>query len=406
MNKLLSIIVLTAAGLQMQAEETEKKFQVDVHGFVGVNAFFDSRQNATARNGNIYLYPLAPQFDSEGNDLNNQSSFDIDAAFSRFNLGISGPDMLGAKTFGFVEGDFLGDKAQGHDLYFRLRHAFVRFNWEKTSLLVGQTWHPLFLTENFPATVTLSSGTPYHPLNRQPMIRFGYQINEKTEFIAFLMSQNDFLDKGMQNGVENSKRPEICLQLKYKKNGLFAAITSGYKSLKPHLADPGNALQTNELAQSAFVAGSISQAFKPVTIKAEAIYGGGMSNLVLLGGFAKKNSGDPQTQYTPLRTLSLWNDIHTNHKVVQPGLFIGYTENLGANERAISSPELAIGHNIRNMLTLAPRLMYFATSKILLGLEWMYTEAAYGSNHDENAKPIRLENVSNHRITTCLRYTF
>lgn len=399
-------MVLAATGLQMKAEETEKKFQVEVHGFVGINAFFDSRQSATARNGNIYLYPLAPQFDSEGNDLNNQSSFDIDAAFSRFNLGISGPDMLGAKTFGFVEGDFLGDKAQGHDLYFRLRHAFVRFNWEKTSLLVGQTWHPLFLTENFPATVTLSSGTPYHPLNRQPMIRFGYQMTEQTEFIAFLMSQNDFSDKGMQNGVENSKRPEICLQLKYKKNGLFAAITSGYKSLKPHLVDPGNALQTNELAQSAFVAGSISKTFKPLTIKAEAIYGGGMSNLVILGGFAEKNNGHPQTQYTPLRTLSLWSDIHTNHKVVQPGIFVGYTENLGANEKAVSPPELAIGHNIGNMFTVAPRLMYFATSKISLGLEWMYTEAAYGSHHDENAKPIHLESVSNHRITTSLRYNF
>ncbi len=187
---------------------------------------------------------------------------------------------------------------------------------------------------------------------------------------------------------------------------MFAALTAGFKTLKPYLADPSNDLQTDELARSAYVAGSISKEFKPVTVKAEAIYGGGMSNVVLLGGFAEKDNGSEQAQYTPLQTLSLWTDIHTNHKVVQPGVFVAYTENMGANEKAVSISGLAIGSNIGNMYTVAPRLRFYATPKVWLGIEWMYTVAAYGSDYNDNAKPINLENVSNHRFTTSLRYTF
>lgn len=315
--------------------------------------------------------------------------------------------MFGAKTFGFIEGDFLGDKDKdGNDLYFRLRHAFVRFNWEKTNLLLGQTLHPLFLSENSPSTVTNSCGAPYHALNRQPMIRFGYRMNNKLELITFLMSQNDFSDKGMYKGVENSVRPELSLQLKYKNNGFFAAFTAGYKSLKPALIDDKNNLQTDELAQAAYVAGSVRKELQAVTVKAEAIYGGGMSNLVMLGGFAEKNNNSKQVEYTPLQILALWTDIQSNHKVIQPGLFIGYTQNMGASEAATSHPALTLGGNIGSMYTIAPRLRYYAMPKVWLGIEWMYTTAAYGSEYNDKAKPVNLKSVANHRITTSLRYTF
>ncbi|MCT4646966.1 MAG: hypothetical protein N4A74_18395, partial [Carboxylicivirga sp.] len=150
MRRILSVLLLSIITALVVAQENKKTFNVEIHGFVGVNAYLDTRQSASARNGNIYLFPKPFKDDGAGNDLNDASYSDIDAAFSRFNIGVSGPDMFGAKSFAFIEGDFLGDKSQDNqDVNFRLRHAFIRLNWDKTSLLVGQYWHPLFITENF-----------------------------------------------------------------------------------------------------------------------------------------------------------------------------------------------------------------------------------------------------------------
>lgn len=412
MKKIVTALLLVTISTLALAQEKEKPFKVEIHGFVGVNAYFDSRQSAAARNGNIYLWPLPPKPDAEGNDLNAESKFDIDAAYSRFNVGISGPDVFGAKSFAFMEGDFLGGSGT-RDVNFRMRHAFVRLNWEKSSLLMGQYWHPLFVTENYPSTVTLSCGVPFHPLNRQPMIRFGHQLSDQFEIIAFLMSQNDFADKGMTGAMENSLRPEMTLQAKYKNDkGFFASATAGFKSFRPELVDPNDGIITKELAQSSYFAGSIRQKFSGLTVKAEGIYGGGMTNQVMLGGFAEKNNGSTQRQYTALQTMSLWTDIHTNHEKVRPGIFIGYTENMGAKDKANmidganGGHPFVLGSGIGNMYTVAPRVVFYAHPKIYFGVEWMHTVASYGAGYDDYAKPIDLESVSNNRITLSTRYTF
>jgi len=409
MKKILSTLLVAVLTTIVIAQEEEKKpFKVDIHGFVGVNAFFDSRQSATARNGNIYLWPLAPSHDDAGNDLNSENKFDIDAAYSRFNVGISGPEVFGAKSFAFMEGDFLGTSGS-RDLNFRLRHAFIRLNWEKTSLLMGQYWHPLFVTENFPSTVNLSCGVPFHPLNRQPMVRFGYQVTSNIELIAFLMSQNDFADKGMSGAMENSLSPETTIQAKYKnENGIFASLTAGFKSFRPELKDPNDNLITNELAQATYFAGSFKKKFNSFTFKAEGLYGGGMTNQVMIGGFAEKNNGSTQRQYTPVQTMSVWTDIHTNHQKIQPGLFAGYTQNMGAKDKANYLAQYTLGGGIKEMYTVAPRLVFFATPKIYFGIEWMYTVAAHGEagQFDEYAQPINTTNYANNRITLSTRYIF
>jgi len=390
----------------LYAQEEKKQLKVEIHGFVGVNAFMDTRQSATARNGNIYLFPKPADLDEAGNDLNENASYDIDAAYSRFNIGVTGPDMFGAKSFAFIEGDFLGDKAQSQDLYFRLRHAFIRLNWDKTSLLVGQYWHPLFITENFASTVNLSCGTPYHPLNRQPMIRMGYQLSDKVEVIGFLMSQNDFLDKGMVKAAENSLRPEAALQFKYKTESFFAAATSGYKVLRPALKDPNTELETKEMAKGWYMAGSLKKKFNQFTFKTEALYTAGMSNVVMLGGFAEKTNDSPEREYTAIKNFSCWADVESNAKKVKPGVLLGYTKNLGAVDKATPLAGYTIGGNIANMYSIIPRVKFMATSKIWFGLEWMYVVAAYGSQYDEYAKPIELKSYTNNRLTASMRYSF
>lgn len=406
MKKIVSTLTMAIISILVFAQEETKPFKVEIHGFVGVNAFVDTRQSYSARNGNIYLFPKPAELDAEGNDINDNAAYDIDAAFSRFSIGVSGPDMFGAKSFGFIEGDFLGDKTGSQDVHFRLRHAFIRLNWTKTSLLFGQYWHPLFVTENFANTVNLSCGTPYHPLNRQPMIRVGYQLSDKLEVLGFLMSQNDFLDKGMVGAAENSLRPEAALQFKYKSEGFFAGLTGGFKALRPALKDPITNIETDELAKGHYVAGSLKKDMGAVTIKTEALYTAGMSNIVMLGGFAEKTNDTPKREYTAIKNFSYWADVESNAAKVKPGLLFGYTENLGAIDKATPLPGFNIGGNIANMYSIIPRVKFMATPKIWFGVEWMYVVAAYGSAYDEYAKPIDTKDYTNNRVTASMRYTF
>jgi hypothetical protein len=44
---------------------------------------------------------------------------------------------------------------------FRLRHAFIKFNWNTTELLIGQYWHPLFVTTCYPGNYLMSSPSTF-----------------------------------------------------------------------------------------------------------------------------------------------------------------------------------------------------------------------------------------------------
>ncbi len=417
MRKLLNTFVLLLLTSMVMGQEQEKAFKIELHGFVGVNAYYDTRQSVIPRNGNIYLWPKRPQYDKNGEDINDHGRFDIDAAFSRFGLHVSGPEVFGAKSFAMLEGDFLG-KSGTRDLNFRIRHAFIRLNWEKTSLLAGQTWHPVFLTENFPSTVNLNAGSPYHPLNRTPQVRLGYKLSNQLEVVAYLLSQNDFADAGMGDAMENSLVPEVDAQIKYKtESGLFAAFTVGYKTLKPNLTDQG--YKTTSQVESFHMSASFKKQFSKFTFKTEGLYGGNMTNLVMMGGVARKAKSDnplDMADYVALKSVSVWTDIHTNSKKVQPGFMFGYSQNLGASEEAEIIPAYSLGADIGHVFAISPRVKVYATPKIWFGVEWLHTVAAYGgkrdgagndlATYDSKGKPTNLFSVTNNRFITSLRYTF
>ena len=65
-------------------------------------------------------------------DINAKSGFNILSIQSRLTGKITGPDAFGAKTSGQLEGEFFGT-ADSDVNGFRLRHAFVKLDWENTS---------------------------------------------------------------------------------------------------------------------------------------------------------------------------------------------------------------------------------------------------------------------------------
>jgi hypothetical protein len=105
-------------------------FGISFSGFVKTDIIYDSRQTVNLREGHFLLYPANRNLDLNGADINAKSSFNILSIQTRLTAKLKGPDAFSAKTSGVIESEFFG--TSDADLNgLRLRHAFVKFDWEK-----------------------------------------------------------------------------------------------------------------------------------------------------------------------------------------------------------------------------------------------------------------------------------
>ncbi|OPY68679.1 MAG: hypothetical protein A4E57_01633 [Syntrophorhabdaceae bacterium PtaU1.Bin034] len=68
------------------------------------------------------------------------SSLTWATAETRLNLVVKGPEVRGAKTSAFVEGEFRGRTGGTEYGLFAMRHAYMQVVWPKTTVLIGHTW--------------------------------------------------------------------------------------------------------------------------------------------------------------------------------------------------------------------------------------------------------------------------
>ncbi len=379
--------------------QEEKKFGIKFHGFVKTDIFFDSRQTIDAREGHFLLYPKNEDLDALGADINATSKFNILSIQTRLKGVITGPDIWGAKTSGLIEGAFFGNI--GSDINgFRLRHAFVKLAWPKSELLVGQFWHPMFVTGCFPGTVSFNTGTPFQPFARNPQVRFTKKFG-KVNLIATALEQVDFVSTGPSGPSRTyliNSMPELNLRLEYKAEKFYAGLGGNYKRLKPRLsmATMGDSdritLKANDYASGMSFYGFVKIAPKPVTVKLYGVYGQMMYSMTMLGGYAVSGldstlvsgvSAYSSLDYTPIKTMSFWLDFNTNGKKLKVGLFAGYSKNLGTSDKKYLFPDgsnqtYARGANIAYAYRIAPRLIY-NVGKFRIAPELEYTVAAYAT---------------------------
>jgi hypothetical protein len=113
---------------------TAKDVSFSLGGYVKLHMFWDS---AILHKNWLQAPPI-------NNDPTNQHGrFNANAQSSRFNFKIKGPTVFGAKTTGYIEVDFDANENRqtaSNSWQPRLRHAFFRFNWPSTELLLGQYW--------------------------------------------------------------------------------------------------------------------------------------------------------------------------------------------------------------------------------------------------------------------------
>ncbi len=393
MKKTLLLLVLLVQFVQLEAQSP---FSLSWHGFVNPHYYADSRSVVGGREDMMLFYPKPILRDSLGNDINDGWQANMLAITARLGLRINGPDMLGAKTSAYIEGDFTGStNATINDL--RLRHAYITMDWGHHKLLAGQYWYAMVIHEIMPMTNPLNMGAPFHCYARQPQVRYEYHLGI-LEAVAVAQWQLDNMSQGLLNGVPTSSTlfarhsliPELNFQLRYNSRNLFFGAAANLKTIQPMVQTAYTAMQPSSDRYSSFSWSLFGKAILgPVTVKAQTLLNNSLYEGCSLGGYLML--ADSSFQDWHFNTV--WLDVERNSGHWRPGLFLGFAQNLDYGNTAFVHC-LGRGHDIEYLWRIQPRLTY----KTLTGLDFT-AEAEY--THAGYADP-----VGNLRLSLSMVYSF
>ena len=438
--KKIFFIALLLSSIAVTAQEIKpKETTFEFYGFVRYEAFADSYKGLNAANEQFFILPLYAGVDANGKHINQTPTYNFSSMATRVGVRISGPVVFNAKTSANIETDFAGDLGVNPAM-FRVRQANVVFNWTKSSLLVGQTWHPFWSGKVFPTVGGLNTGSPFQPFNRSPQVRFDYKPNAKFILSGSLVSEFQYKSYGFSKiesmtpkgmtiektdaYTRNSGVPELIANLELNNKGFTLGAGASLKYIKPSLYTIGtvsgsnNSYQyvSNDLVQALSFIGYTQYVKNMFTIRAKAVLGQNMTHLTIPGGYGVK-SVDLSTgamTYTPYNTLTSFVNVVYGKKF-QLGFFAGYLKNLGTVDAlynfgtdavpSVVTPGLV--PNVASIYRLAP---HFAinVSKVRLVFEYELTSAKYGTGKIDPTDGLYngSVDVTNHRGQLMLMYSF
>lgn len=359
--------------------QSKQSINVRFSGFIKSDVFFDTRQTVNSREGHFLLYPAPQKFDEFGKDLNAVNNFNILAIQTRLNTSFTGLEISGIKTSGMIEGEFFGHS--NADINgFRLRHALIKWEYNKTGILLGQYWHPMFVPDVSSGSISFNTGVPFQPFSRNPQFRFTQSISIFNIIAAFL-SQRDFSSPGPNGSsssyLRNSAVPNLHLQLQLKTEKIIAGVGVDHKIIKPR-TETVKGISTDESLGSMAAIGYLRFNLSKLNIKLFGCYGENLADMMMLGGYAIKSHDSTSgfESYTALKTYSTWGDFSYG-KELSVGIFLGYTKNLGATNNIITQP-YSNTLNIDNIYRVSPRVQ-LKRDDLSVAAELEFTCAGFGN---------------------------
>lgn len=378
MIKTNRIIVLTLISLlSLSAFSQEKSgFSYDVYGYVNAQYFYNTRKNHSVVDGLFSMFPKAPLYNENGEDLNATPNHYFSVSTTRIGTKINLSEAMGAKFLGVIEVDFTG-QAEGAANYLRLRHAYMQANWEKAQLLVGQYWNPMTLPQMMPSNKEMHNGAPFHPFGRLYQIRLEYQPIEKFNILSVLSFQRDYATIGVDNKKDYNQQirtfiPITNLHLQYVSDNLFAGIGGEFKAIKPretYLTPNNQTLKMDEVMYNFSTSVYFNYKTKKHDIKAQAIIGDNLNDMTIIGGYYESayDTINNKFSYYPTTTFASWLDYTFTAGNFKPALLLGYTNNLDVNKEGYLNA-YGLGMNIENYYRISPRLEYVLNSKFSVSL--------------------------------------
>ncbi len=418
---LLACIILQINSLsafsQKDSIKLGRSFGLQISGFARADYIYDTRQTSEVLEGLFSFYPLPPQLDANGNDINTADKTNFIAIASRLSTRFYAPDVFNAKSSAYIEFDFTGSQdASG----FRLRQAYANLAWEKSNLLMGRTWHPMS-SGCVPNVVALNTGAPFFAFNRSDQIKFDYKPKNML-LSASAIFQSGYANTGpvgkSANYMRDAVLPEFTIHAAYKTPSFQLGAIGSVKTIKPRLFTmpdytlpniPENKFNTDEKLTT-YAAQAYAQYQKANwSLKAQATYAQNTTESLMLGGYAV-SSIDLMTgheTYTPTQHMNYWVNVDYGKKW-QVGLFAGYLDNLGTLENVVEGTDkwYARANDIKYMYRISPHLFY-NVNNWQFAAELEYTTAAFGTvQNDQKGKVIDASEISNFRSNLMVCFYF
>lgn len=376
--------------------------KIKIYGFVRNDFFYNSRQNVEAIDGLFHLFPKPVSLNSANEDTNATPHAEMLSIATRVGLDIRGSDILGAKSFAKIEADFAGFNNSFTVL--RIRQAHIRLNWEKSELLIGQTWHPLF-GNVMPTGTSLNAGAPFQPFNRSPQVRFKQNINTTLSLMVAGSYQMQYLSQGpigsSASYIKNAVLPDLFIGAESKTKHWTIGIGIDAKTIKPSVEKLTSA---SLVAYTQFI-GSKFQ------FKAKTLLGENLTDYTMPCGYGVTDSINGNVGYTNFNMSSSWVNVVYGIKW-QTGVFIGYSQNLGSTKKLLAKGGkfTAYGFGVTDQLMLdcmyriAPHVSYNLPN-LKFGLEYDLTASQYGTLKS-NGRVSNPYTTNNHRIVSSVSYFF
>jgi hypothetical protein len=399
--------------LQAQEIKEEDKTKLSFYGYVANEVIFDTHRSVFTRDGELYLFPAAPFYHPETNEMINENpQFEMLSLQSRLGVRIAGPDVLNAKVTGLVETDFFAT-AEAYKHHLRVRHALLKMQWEKSSLTMGQFWHPMFTPELFPLVISFGAAAPFNPLNRAPQVRFDYFPIKSVKIMLAALANGYHASVGPEEAQRNSGLPDLQFQLHLGNTPNFTTgITLGYMWLKPLEATVGGLKYYSSESIGAYNLQWFGRVkISDLTLHAKVSYGENMTQFVMIGGYGRllNDSGNQFNYgYANLRSYAGWleavYDVTDNWGA---GLFAGVLGNLGSNQEIdVAGPIwYTRAANLSQGIRISPRITY-TQRKVMFAIEYLYNTADYGSSYNDYGVPQDLVGTLNHRFLFVSKYSF
>lgn len=378
--------------------QNDSPWKLEWHGFVNPHFYADSRQVVGGREEMMLFYPKAPSIDdSTGIDVNDGWNMNMLSITARLNLKVSGPDILGAKTFAFIEGDFTGStNATNNNL--RLRHAYFNMDWGKSVLLAGQYWYPMVVPEIMPNTRPLNMGAPFHPYARYNQVRYTQKLGANWDAFGAVLFQQDNMSQGLLNGVPASSTqfirqgcvPELHLQVRYNDGHLFAGAAANVTTIQPEVWTSAPAIGLGSNYGETFSTFSYTLfakyrwqhwALSMQTLLNNSLYEG-----CSMGGYFIQPEAMGVNSYHAWHFNTVWADFGKVTGKWRPGIFCGFAKNMAIGQDVnIGTQWMGRGANMEYLWRVQPRIGYHATDKFNIYAEAEYTFAQYAKIQNSSA---------------------
>ena len=409
-----SVLLLLFLSSFLYSKLPLSNFNCSISGYIKGEAYSDSRQTVDAEIYDISFFPARQKYDPEHEDINARGQTLFDAFETRIGITCDGIKIKQADLKTFLEVDFEIFAANITNLP-HMRHAYGELTWKNTTLLFGQTWHPVVLAE--PKTINYSGANPFDYYARSPQLTVTHRPQPHIAIIGSASMQVDYVSDGPYGLSSQYMRwatiPNLDLQIRWLLNNYMINIGIDYKRIAPRI-ESATLFKVHERLSSLSFFLNTRFTWQLVEMITKINFGQNASDFSGMGGYAVQKGSINQItdhrKYTNLNNIACFTDIElTKNKKFKPGMFIGFSKNLGAStliehnivdEQGTILDKRIFGFvpDVNNAFRISTRLIGIIKN-ITIGGEVEYTRAAYGDILNNGT-------VVNTKPVECIRCTF